>query len=350
MTTSHDWSAFVAGDGNIFFPALVSLVSLEEHNPDTFDRFMVFDATDLTPEMARLLDRYGIDFIDSKSVASSEEALALPTMHEGDWPVGVFLNWTLPEHLHGLGYRYSLKLDYDTLSLGPFPTTRYEETPFSASALPTEGPTDLSARAVRRVAQEAGLAAHHEQAYNVGVVPFDNARAVEFRLFERFQATYRILIEEDPEFPLLEQVCFAVLAVNMGDVVPLNARLNYRVKRTWKGKPRFTTDITILHFISTLKPWRPFLPRHVTNVSDRDRPMLPFYRHVWLDYASRIDGFETYCDERPYTALEVMCLANSIIDAERTKHDRRYERDMAAGSRARGPLSWAIALREYLTP
>ncbi|MBX7134411.1 MAG: hypothetical protein K1X67_17200 [Fimbriimonadaceae bacterium] len=70
----------------------------------------------------------------------------------------------------------------------------------------------------------------------------------------------------------------------------------------------------MLHYFSPDKPWKPFSTTDLVRITERMRwPMLPFYRMVWLDYASRVRGFENYCAERPYLPLEIMCMANTVL-------------------------------------
>lgn len=316
--SGNSWAAFVAGDANIFFPALVSLVSLGEHNPGVFDRFMVFDGEEKTPEMDRLLTRYGITFISSTDVHQSDLALSLPRMVQERWPSEVFLNWVLPEHFASIGYAYSLKLDYDTLSLAPFPTKQFEREKFSVAVLGTVGETHLPPAVITRSQRDIGMDPTHPQACNVGIVVFDNSYAADFRFFERFHGLYRILVDECPDYPgALEQVCFAALVANMEHAKPLAARLHTRSKTTRNVEPGFTSSTVLLHFITEYKPWKPLTPKQIVSLTAERRPMMPFYRMVWLDYASRVDGFAEFCDQRPYSAVEIMNMANTVLLAEK---------------------------------
>lgn len=162
-----------------------------------------------------------------------------------------------------------------------------------------------------------GINAKHTQAYNAGVVIFNNSQAVNFKFFEKFYKLYMILAKTCPSLHLLEQICLAALASNMGNVKALPSEINYRVKTTKRNRPSFTTDIAILHFITAQKPWKPLSPEDLVSLTKARRPMLPFYRVVWLDYASRVEGFADFCDQRPYSAVEIMCMANTILLVEK---------------------------------
>ena len=175
------WAAFIAGDENIFFPALVALVSLEESNPGVFDRYISFDGSRKTSRMDELLARYNVKFIDIHEVNHSERALALAQMHQGQWPVEISMNWALPEHLHLLGYANSIRFDYDTLSIGNFNTAALDRQIFSVVALKIEALTDLPESTIARSREMLGLDPTHVQAFQPGVVVFNNSYAAQFR-------------------------------------------------------------------------------------------------------------------------------------------------------------------------
>ena len=98
----------------------------------------------------------------------------------------------------------------------------------------------------------------------------------------------------------------------------LSPRLHTKVNVTRNIDPGFTSGTVILHFHSPFKPWKPLSPAEVVMLTEKKRwPMLPFYRTVWLDYASRVEGFADFCDQQPYTAIEIMCLANTVLLVEK---------------------------------
>ncbi len=344
-TKERKWAAFVAGDEHIFFPALIALASLEEFNPGAFDRFMVFNGERKTARMDELLARYGITFLDARHVSNGERVMSLPVMNQGRWPAEISLNWALPEHLHEAGYSYAIRLDYDTLSINSFPTEHFERRTFSVSALATAAETHVPGAAIARSTRSLGIDPTHSQAYNVGVVVFDLAYTSEFRLCDKYCELFTILSEEFPESSnALEQVCFAALAANMDHVQPLSPRLHTRVRVTRNIPPGTSSDTAILHFFSLHKPWKPLTTERLVNITrDRRWPMLPFYRMVWLDYASRIEGFAEFCDQRPYSASEIMSLANTVLLTEKQRFDRLQKSQVVA---TRTLLAEASAIRE----
>jgi lipopolysaccharide biosynthesis glycosyltransferase len=318
----HSVAVFIAGDENIFFPALVALASVEEQNPRRFRKFICFEKRGLTPDMIRLMARYDIEFIDANAVPTYESVKRLSPMKEGKWPQEIMLNWALPEYFATLGFDYSVKLDYDVLCINPF--TGFEAFTTGKilfSSLFSKGSTYVPEAAARFIEAKTGLRCSFERAINAGVAVFNNRLAAEFRFFETYAALYTLLVERCPELPTLEQVALAIIASNLkAGFLPLDSRYNHRI-RQMRGVDDFTTDIIIIHYLTRHKPWRPMTVKDVRKVTSADIPILPFYRSIWLDYARTIDGFERYCSERPFTSTEFLCMAMAIFKEQARLRD-----------------------------
>lgn len=120
------WAVFVAGDEHIFFPALVSLASLEQCDPGTFDRFMVFNGERKTARMDELLAHCGITFLDARHVS------ALPTAAETHVPSSAIARST--QLYTGVGdngvgdNRYVLLLEFRKKRAGPAPLSIIQNT------------------------------------------------------------------------------------------------------------------------------------------------------------------------------------------------------------------------------
>ena len=113
-------AVFIAGDENIYFPALVALESINEHNEGIFDMFMCFDGSKLTPSMQQTLNKYSINFVDTKELSKFGIEEKFSTMIENHWPIDIFYNYALPIYLGELGYIYSYKVDYDILCVSKY--------------------------------------------------------------------------------------------------------------------------------------------------------------------------------------------------------------------------------------
>ena len=319
---AHSVAVFIAGDHNIFFPALVALASVEEHNPRRFRKFICFEKSGLTADMIRLMARYDIEFVDANAVPTYESVKRLAPMKEGKWPPEIMLNWALPEYFATLGYDYSVKMDYDVLCINPLTDFEMFTTgQILFSALYSKGSTFVPAAASRTIESRTGFRCTFDRAINAGVAVFDNRLAADYRFFERYAALYALLVEQCPELPTLEQVALAIIAANLGQgFLPLDSRYNHRIRQL-RTVQDFTTDIIIIHYLTRHKPWRPMTIRDVRKLTGADIPVLPFYRSIWLDFASKIDGFHRYCNERPYSSTEFLCLALAVFKEQNRMKD-----------------------------
>lgn len=322
MMTAHNQghqltnaAVFVAGDHRIFFPALVALTSIEHHNPGKFDLYMCFSGKDLTAPMAETLRRYSVSFIPMEEIEGFEDAVSLPVMDEGAWPVEVFINWALPEYLGSRGYEYSIKVDYDTLCIAPFDTPN-TYLPKSGSIIRAlrllGGSTYVPKEAARRVNAELGIDCSHKYPMNAGFVTFDNRICIERGFFRRFVDLYRVLSESAEAIKLLEQVVAAILAHRLGGYRRLDRRYNQRIWHV-REVDDFTTDIVIIHYSTNFKPWLPFTMENAHELARRGRGALPFYRNMWIEFASSIDGYSSFCSEKPYNSREFLALALAVV-------------------------------------
>lgn len=305
---------FIAGDANIFFPALVAMTSIHRYNSKGFDYFMCFERSALSSDMQAVLDKYGINFIDSSAL----EALAIVkamTKLKGRWPVEVFLNWALQEHLAGLGYRYSVKADYDILCIESYgDLTRMLAPGQMMTGIKTGGNTELvSLSTAAKVLEVTGLACDHPTAINVGFMVFDNAACVQYRLFEKFRTIYEIIATQNPPVELPEQVAATIL-LHRQCLEPkyLRERFNMRVRRM-PMPSGLSLNITNVHFISKYKPWLPITIEQVSELARNGSPILPFYRNLWLEHAASLPEFDRFCDQRPLTSAEMLSIAATAL-------------------------------------
>lgn len=301
---------FVAGDENIFFPALVALNSIEDHNPDVFDLYLCFDKAKLTLHMSKTLDRYKINFIDSALLAIDCHLNSLPLMKEGRWPKEIFLNWALPEYFHGLGYRHSIKVDYDILCVGSYDI---------ASILP--GSNFLTGLLFDVAPEKENVSSHtldyliKEELYkpesktyiNAGFVVFDNNKAHNFSFFRKLVNTYSTLLTSSPNANLAEQLSVAfVISTCENGVHELDGKYNHRVRWGILVGDDLAPQVKNIHYITSVKPWKPFDRKLIRSFVNQRQGVIFAYRAIWLEKASKIEGFEIYCDERPLNQEQML--------------------------------------------
>lgn len=300
---------YIAGDANIFFPAVVALASIEKHNPSYFDYFICFDKDSLTQSMAKLLRKHRVKFIDSKDVQGYEAALKLGMMNEGRWPAEVYLNWCLPQHLHTLGYLSSIKVDYDVLCTGSLVNlSKYSDT-YAFSFLKTKVDTHVPLAALEAVKDKTGLKETRLFSINTGVAVFDNKACVELSFYEQVFNIVEAFIEHCPGIRTLEQAAIALYVSNFEDKFKeIPKKFHQRVIAATNAE-KLNPDVFLIHYLTKFKPWLPFTINDLKDCSLNGSCFIPIYRNVWLKFAMTIDGFSEFCNERPYSDLELIGLS-----------------------------------------
>ena len=306
--------AYAAGDHRIVFPAAVALQSLEDHNPGQYHRVICFDGADLTEDHQRIMDHHGIEFLDARTVADYTRVKEMPLMKEGRWPAEVFLNWALPEHLATLGWRYSLKFDYDVVCVDAVEAVDQAIEAGTAVAYRRLAPRYRAPAQKIAVAFEdkTGRPFPTSNKINVGVAFFDNQAMQEADYFDNFLKAYGVLMDIAPQMNATEQIALAAVSHDFGERFrPLPASMN-RFARPFKSKFEPETDIRIIHYNGNLKPWKPIEERHY-RMAERRAELSPLLlREMWLQHAQHVCGFEDYTDQRPIQPLELLTLVKKL--------------------------------------
>lgn len=292
---------FVAGDERIFFPALVALDSIATQNPGAFDAFMCFDASKLTGEMSEALDHHKITFIDAADLNVMNQISTLPKMKEGRWPIEILLNWALPEYLLGLGYKQSIKVDYDILCMKKYNLD--EVLPKSCIArglllninIEKEG---ISAEAEQKAIQQKLFKPGVKAYMNAGFVGFDNEKCRKNKFFSKLLAAYSFITSSCPKAKLIEQIAvFFALSVCEGGVEELDDTYNHRVRWGVLVDKDLLPTARNIHYITNVKPWMPF-DRAIIRPFVNDRQGVIFaYRSIWLERAAKSPWFDKFCSE-----------------------------------------------------
>lgn len=301
---------FIAGDENIYFPALVAIESIREHNPDVFDYFMCFSGDKLTPYMERTLRGKDIHFMDIRELGRYGINEKFSAMSEGHWPVEVFYNYVIPMHLGELGYDYSYKVDYDILCTGKYNLEEIQPTAVGISGWSNK--LNLSSPGVPRNVIDAlkskGMISSETVSYmNVGFIGFNNKIYAQKDMFGTFTEAYKYLHEACPQAKLLEQIAFALLLESTnGEFISVSEAYNHRVLATRHSDGEFNFDTKNIHFITKFKPWRKLEKDKFRWFIFNGGNHLFLYRNIWLEFAEKVDGFEFFCMERPLTTMQMI--------------------------------------------
>lgn len=321
---------FIAGDENIFFPAIVAIESIKKNNPEIFDYFLSFDLSKLDSDMSSMLDASQINFVDSKVLSKYLNLDEFKSMKEGIWPIEVFLNYAMPSYLHESGYKYSCKADYDILCVSKYEISEIIPEKDAISGWST--PVNLTSQKVPEqvindLVSSNLINSKHVDYMNVGFLLFNNEYYYENKLLERFSGYYHYLCNKCPDAMLLEQIAFSLLLSSLkGNFKKIPDIYNHRVLSSKETDKNLMFDVKNIHYITRCKPWKPLVVNTVKWFVGNHGGCLFSYRNVWLEFAENINGFENYCSERKLSSMQLIGLQmtvareyNRIINETKTK-------------------------------
>ncbi len=305
---------FVAGDKNIFFPAVVALSSIDKSNPGVFDLYICFDGNDLTAEMQEVLDYYNIRFIPKRDLEAFGSIENLPLMKEGKWPLEIFLNWVLPKFFGAAGYRISIKADYDILGTAPYDISEIDpgEKILSGLTFDVNFEKEGVSKELLGSWEQRGIYRKGVRSYiNAGFVVFNNKLYSEFDFYNKLKDVFVEVVNECPGVKLAEQVAAAIVLSSVG-VKEVPASYNQRVLWGSFVDEKLLPDIKNIHYITSSKPWRPFDRKLVPYFVKNRQAIIFSYRAIWLAKASENPWFDKFCTEQPLTLEQILGL-NIIV-------------------------------------
>ena len=303
---------FIAGDENIFFPAIVAMESIKKNNPGVFDYFICFDGSKLDSNMSAIIDASKINFVDSKVLSGYVNLDDFKSMSEGIWPVEVFLNYAMPVYLKKIGYKYSCKADYDILCVSKYDI---EEIIPGENALSgwcgavNLGLQNVPEAVIADLVSDAIIRSRHVDYMNVGFILFNNEYYVDNKLLDRFSKFYHYLCNKCPDAMLLEQIAFSLLLSSLnGQFTKISESYNHRVLSSKDTDSDLMFDVKNIHYITRCKPWKPLVINTIKWFVGNHGGCLFSYRNAWLEFAETVDGFERYCSERKLNTMQLIGL------------------------------------------
>lgn len=310
-------AVFIAGDYNIFFPSVVALDSIREHNRNhPFDYYISFSAEHLTERMKQILDAREITFIDVEEFSQYGSVAGLSPMHENRWPEEIFYNWIAPLYFASHGYEYALKVDYDILCLGEYELPRLTNPANTFTGLTwdlnliKEGLTDSHLQALNI----SDFTPEKVPYFNAGFVAINLKRYTESDTYNQFKRIYSLIQSQATAVNMTEQVALAITAyLDPSPVARLDETYNTRITVL----PRLSNDkqpiIRNIHYITQNKPWRKVDFRYLDGYTKSRKTCLYMYRNVWLNYAAEIDGFSEFIEIGPPSEIETIAMYAQIF-------------------------------------
>lgn len=310
-------AVYVAGDHNIFFPAIVALHSIRANNPNhPFDFYICFRAEKLSDYMQEILNVLDIQFIDVGNFDAYGSVAGLPLMHENRWPEEIFYNWIAPYFFANDGYKYALKVDYDILCVAEYQLTDIMNPSNTFAALTwdlnlfREGLSDEHLLALNA----DHLTPERTPYFNAGFVAINLERYSQGDMYHHFKSAYIAIQSKGGKVNLTEQVALAIAAST--DSVPisrLSETYNTRIITLPKLTDQSLPTMYNIHYITQNKPWKPIDYRFLGAYTKSQKTCIYMYRNIWLTYAASLPGFSEFVDVTPPSELETIGMYTTIF-------------------------------------
>lgn len=310
-------AVYIAGNSDIFFPALVALDSIQKMNLHLpLDMFVIFDEEDLSQEHVKVFAQYGISFVPTEEILKHGTTEDLPLMKEGQWPAHVFHNWIAPLYFSAEGYKYAIKADYDLLCMSPYRGADIFgfEALFHASVfnvgLANQGVTAEVAE--RNYVDPAKLKS--VPYFNVGFAAINLDRYRDEKILDAFKSAYSDIVVTNPNVPNAEQAATALLCLT-GDnrLAPVDPSYNVRTTTLPKLDANGNAQIRNLHYLTHNKPWRKPNYTYISGYVPAQRTCIYIYRDAWLQQAASYPGFEKYVETGAPDALTTLGVLTKVL-------------------------------------
>lgn len=250
-------AVFVAGNKNIVKQAIVSLISMKKYNSN-IDTFLLVNREEITKKELEILNKYNIKIPDFK--------FEFDFSSSNRWPKEVFLNYYAPIILNKLGYKYSLKIDCDTLCSKKidFKDIMPKENQ-SFSAYDTGYEVDYYLKEEREFLIKEFKYNKSKLSYtypNVGVILFNNELYIKNKIWEKIYE-YNIRIKEKSEKKSLDiifadQALFAIVLSTNENISwkKISCLYNFTVheKNFYKIYDEDINKVFLFHYTG-VKPW-----------------------------------------------------------------------------------------------
>lgn len=311
---------YVAGDSNIFFPALVAIESIQRHNRHLpLDYYLFFEEEGLTEEMQAELHKAGIRYVASSELAKHGDTSDLAPMVDSRWPEHVFHNWIAPNYLASLGYKHVVKADFDLLCVAPYDLADLVSDSHLFSAVTF--PVDLTRQGVTsdmasRIGVENDDALKHVAYFNVGFVGVNADRYTREGMLAKFKEAYKELESANPPVPNAEQAATALIAMSAQDGVRhINPNYNVRATMLPPVLDDGRADIRNIHYLTHNKPWKPANFTYLDRYVPAKRTCVYMYRDIWHKTASEHPLFGKYVNIEPQNDLMTLGILSKTYDA-----------------------------------
>ena len=320
------YCAYVVGDKNIIYPAIVTLLSIKRFHPNDIDLFIMTETKFANDEQFKICQENNIKLTDLDVLSPSEYLADFSDMKR--WPVEIFLNYMAPVYLEGKSYDYAIKLDYDMLCIAPFDFKKITPNKDQIISVITKRPLTyyLEEKNIARLEKSIGnKLADTDCACNVGTIVIDLKRYCKQKLHMVFADAYKIMSKiKIINGETIEQFGFGLLqSMKRISFKRLPEAYNFRPGVCFTNKQ----DAAIIHYSTIFKPWTDL---DMEQAEIRTRAMnfsvvsqILFF-NMWIEFCNTIDfkhfsrRTELYsCTDLTYILRHLKKEAYSVLENRR---------------------------------
>lgn len=287
------YCAYVVGDKNIIYPAIVTLMSIRRFHPDDIDLFIMTETKFANDEQFKICKKNGIELIDLDVLSPSEYLADFDDMKR--WPVEIFLNYMAPVFLNGKSYDYAIKLDYDMLCIAPFDFNKITPNKDQVISVITKRPLTyyLEEKNIVKLEKLIGSKlADTDCACNVGTIVIDLNRYCEQKLHKVFADAYKVMSLNKIKIvngETAEQFCFGLLqSMKRISFKRLPEAYNFRPGVCFTNKQ----DAAIVHYSTIFKPWTDLnMEQAVLRTKAMNFSVISqiLFFNMWIEFCNTID-------------------------------------------------------------
>lgn len=253
------YCAYVAGDKNIIYPAIVLFLSIKRFHHSDLDFFIITESDSANEEQKQICKDNNIKVVDLSALNAEDYLNNFDSF--GRWPKEIFYNYYAPIYFHEkFNYKYAIKMDYDMLCVDKlnFDEIQPSKKEIITVLLKNKISKHLSKNDIDKIQRlENCTITDVQRTANVGFIVFDLEQYVNNKVHEIYLRIYQLFINEKINIKFnetLEQLGFGFIQTVLNTTFKqLPHNYNFRPGVFNNGDSQ-----TIVHYTTILKPWKEF--------------------------------------------------------------------------------------------
>ncbi|GAB3847399.1 alpha/beta hydrolase family protein [Nesterenkonia populi] len=309
--------AFAETYAQNIFPAVVALRTLAQQHPE-FGLLLCTERAEVSAADRELLEHYRIELMDRSCLEPYAQG----------WPEEL-REWALPHLLAERGARFSLRVAPNMVFLRRL--HQVEEPMVSGDAVAfVRSPVDYKLHSAQRkkIREELGRSVPKRRRPDSSLVLFNSQQ-----LHDQLSAYYQRVL------PVVGEDLAPEVALDLaltGYEKSLTHRLPDEVAFRAEGyRKNIQPEWDVYGLVAPQRPhpWEPLKLQHIRSAVSRRESLKLAARDVWLEKASKLEGFERFTNQRAGSPLQGMKLLNQMERARQLEDEARVQKEQAEARR-----------------